>query len=147
MTDPEELSQMANSWERALRDIPTADLQRCYDRAVADYSDIDKPFGTPQLLKAWQFVIDEKRQRRAQSIKPDADAPCYYCGDSGYQTILMTKPEDRIVNGEKYTAPPGHTTARPCACSAAPASQRSDFPLREPMYSREPSGRWWFRNE
>lgn len=143
----EDLASMASSWNRALAEVPTQELVNCYDRAAADYTDIEKPFGTPQMLKAWQCITDDRRQQRVQSIKPQSDAPCYYCFDSGYQTILMTKPEDRIVNGEKYTAPPGHTTARPCACSAAPASQRSDFPLREPMYSREPSGRWWFRNE
>ena len=143
----EDLASMASSWNRALRDVPTRELVECYDRAIAEYVDVDKPFGTPQMLKAYQSILDDQRHARVQSIKPSSDGSCLYCSGSGYQTILMTKPEERILNGEKYTAPPGHTTARPCACSAAPAGQRSDFPLREPMYSREPGGRWWFRNE
>lgn len=138
---------MASSWNRALADVPTQELVNCYDRAAADYTDIEKPFGTPQLLKAWQLIIDDRRQQRAHSIKPQSDAPCYYCFDSGYQTIIEKPGQQRMLHGEKYTSAAAYTSVRPCACSAAPSGQRSDFPLREPVYSRDPGGRWWCRNE
>lgn len=126
-----ELSHAALSWERALRDIPTNDLQESYDFATRNYRDPEKPFGTAQMLLGYQCLVDERRSQRAKSIKPSTGGPCQYCGDSGYQTI--------------QTSSPAGTCVRPCACTAAPPGERSDYPLREPQYQREPGGRWWSR--
>ena len=128
--DEPELKSVVFSWSRALRDIPTEDLQACYDRAIADYTEPEKPFGTPQLLKGWQSVLEERRQRKfaTRNDRLAQTGTCRYCNSTGWQNLM-----DR----------PGHTCVRPCACEAAPASTRSAEPLCEPQWQLEKAGRWW----
>ena len=130
LVEESELLLIVYSWGKALRDIPTAHLSACYDRAIADYTEPEKPFGTPQLLKAWQVVQDERRRIEWARQKDEISTFCKYCDGIGWQEL-----EDK----------PGHYCARPCACEAAPASMRSAEPRGFPQWKREKGGRWWVK--
>jgi hypothetical protein len=142
-----ELQFAARAWEKALRDVPAADLQLCYDRAIADYTEPEKPFGTPQLLRAWQLIVDERRRTPKAPMRGKLDTRCPYCNNTGYQHLLTTGKRKVVINGEEREFEGAHTSVRPCACVHAPAGQRSDFPMREPLWEREPAGRWWVKVE
>lgn len=146
--ETDELLTVIYSWSKALREIANADLQECYEAAIASYTDPKQPFGTPQMLKAWQTILDERRRRPRPSLTRE-DEVCYYCDGTGWQSVMYTETRKVMLKigeskrEEEYEFPPGRTAVRPCACSAAPASMRSNYPLRGPTWEREKAGRWW----
>lgn len=149
LLEENELELAAHAWAKALRDIPTADLRGCYDEAIADYIDVDKPFGTPQLLKAWQGILDERRRQPRAPMGGKIETACPFCFNSGYQTLRTTGKRKVVMtiqgHEQEFEFEGPHTSARPCACMHAPANQRSDYPLREPNWAKNEKYGWWHR--
>jgi len=151
LLEENELALAAHAWGRAVRDVPGEDLRACYDRAIADYTEPEKPFGTPQLLRAWQLIVDERRRAPKAPIGGKLNTRCPYCDNTGYQTLMTTgkRTVRMVIQGREieFETEGPHKSVRPCACIHAPAGQRSDFPMRGPIWVREPAGRWWVRVE
>jgi hypothetical protein len=92
-----------------------------------------------ELYQAYQ-ALKERNRGRAHSFTGPSEInaeKCYYCDDTGWQAIMQKSELSDAIN----------SYSRPCACSAAPASRRSQAPKREPEFVRDITGRWWKRED
>jgi hypothetical protein len=109
---PAALAEQASAWMRRLDSIPTPSLMPSYDRIAAGL----KHALTPQDLIDSYRELKLSETRHQKQTPAQVDESCGACFGVGYQTVR-----------DEYD----HTSTRPCACSAAPANQRSREPLSE----------------
>ena len=117
------------SWEIALRAVPDEALLPSYEIAAQAYTDPEKPFGVPHILKGFE-LWQARRQREQRAAEIEAERgnarenyldryACPHCHDKGAQFVKHSD---------------GNTSAKTCYCkggssplTVADGWQRDDF--------------------
>ena len=89
--DDSELRLAVTTWADALASIPDAQLVPAWKRATETH-DWSKPFAIPLIVKAYdQLVVEDRdrieRERFTQSRRNPGTCACRYCLDLGYALI------------------------------------------------------------
>lgn len=124
------LAEEIRDWMRILGTIPAHRLQACNDKAMRERQ-VKGLLQPAELLHAYESIRLNETSRGHPSLQSQNGRPCYYCENTGWQTLLIPS-ESGALNSH----------ARACSCAYAPLSMRSEFPFREPHWQRDEFGRW-----
>jgi len=134
-----ELRIALKAWESALKNVPDNYLTRSYEHAAENW-DWDKTFTANAVADSFRILVVEDRQRaeadrrNASRRNPDTYG-CFHCLDLGYQVVYSN--QNKIW----------YSRLRPCSCTAAPESQRQEYPLTAPPWVRNKLGEYVSRED